>query len=294
MNTRKIKSDVVVVKVGTSTLTYQTSKLNLKRLDILSRVISDLKNSGKKVVLVSSGAIGVGMSKLGMSKRPESIKEKQAVAAVGQCELMSIYDRLFAEYGTIVAQILLTKDVLVNKERNENVVNTFDTLLGKGIIPIVNENDSISVDEIKFGDNDTLSAIVANLVKADTLIILSDIDGLYDKNPREHKDAIIISTVNKIDENIENMASGAGTKVGTGGMITKINAAKMATENNIDVIIANGNDPHIIYDILDGAELYKVTKDGDEVLLAIYDSKRPNPAHPDVEGCFVRLEDINR
>ena len=255
MKKRDIKSDIVVIKVGTSTLTYQTSKLNLKRLDILTRVISDIKNSGKKVVLVSSGAIGVGMSKLGMNKRPESIKEKQAVAAVGQCELMSIYDRLFSEYGTIVAQILLTKDVLVNKERNENVVNTFNTLLDKGIIPIVNENDSISIDEIKFGDNDTLSAIVANLVKADTLIILSDIDGLYDKNPRENKDAKIISEVKKITEDIEQMASGAGTKVGTGGMITKINAAKMAIENNIDVIVANGEDPHIIYDILDGEEI---------------------------------------
>ena len=168
---------------------------------------------------------------------------------------MSIYDRLFAEYGSIVAQILLTKDVLTNPERNENIINTFSMLLDKGIIPIVNENDSISIDEIKFGDNDTLSAIVATIVNADTLIILSDIDGLYDKNPREHKDAKIIHTVSKINESIENMASGAGTDKGTGGMITKITAAKMANESGCDVIIANGNDPHIIYDILDGEEI---------------------------------------
>lgn len=258
---RNINSKAVVIKVGTSTLTYpETGKLNLKRLDVMSRIISDIKNSGKNVVLVSSGAIGVGMSKLGMSERPKTIKEKQAVAAVGQCELMSIYDRLFSEYGTIVAQILLTKDVINDKERNENVINTFNTLLDKGIVPIVNENDSISVDEIKFGDNDTLSATVSNLVNATVLIILSDIDGLYDKNPREFSDAKIIHTVKKIDEKIENMASGAGTKNGTGGMITKIRAAKMATANGIDVIIANGNDPHIVYDILDGEEIGTIFK----------------------------------
>ena len=249
---RNIKSDIIVIKVGTSTLTYDTGKLNLKRLDILSRVITDLKNMGKKVVLVSSGAIGVGMSKLGMEKRPQSVKEKQAIAAVGQCELMSIYDRLFAEYGSIVAQILLTKDVLTDPERHQNIINTFSMLLDKGIIPIVNENDSISIDEIKFGDNDTLSAIVATIVDADTLVILSDIDGLYDKNPREYSDAKIIHKVTEVNEEIENMASGAGTDRGTGGMITKITAAKMANKAGCDVLIANGDDPHIIYDILDG------------------------------------------
>ncbi len=252
---RNIKSDTVVIKVGTSTLTYETGKLNLKRLDILSRIIADLQNSGKKVVLVSSGAIGVGMSKLGMSKRPDSVKEKQAIAAVGQCELMSIYDRIFSEYGTIVAQILLTKDVLTDKERHKNIVNTFNTLLEKGIVPIVNENDSISIDEIKFGDNDTLSAIVSTLVQADTLIILSDIDGLYNKNPREFSDAVIIHTVDEINSEIEAMASGAGSSKGTGGMITKISAAGMATKVGCDVVIANGSDPHIIYDILDGNEI---------------------------------------
>ncbi len=260
MSLRDINSEIVVIKVGTSTLTYDTGKLNLNRLDKLSRILSDLKNSGKKVVLVSSGAIGVGMSKLGMTKRPESVKEKQAIAAVGQCELMSIYDRLFAEYGSVVAQILLTKDVLTNKERNENIINTFNVLLDKGIIPIVNENDSISIDEIKFGDNDTLSAIVSKLINANTLIILSDIDGLYDKNPREYPDAKIIKTVDVINENIENMASGAGSKRGTGGMITKISAAKMATKNGCDVIIANGSDPHIIYEILDGVEIGTIFK----------------------------------
>lgn len=255
LSKRNINSDTVVIKVGTSTLTYDTGKLNLNRLDKLSRIISDIRNSGKKIVLVSSGAIGVGMSKLGVSERPDSVKEKQAMAAIGQCELMSIYDRLFAEYGSIVAQILLTKDVLTNKERNQNIINTFDVLLNKGIIPIVNENDSISIDEIKFGDNDTLSAIVSKLVNADTLIILTDIDGLYDKNPREYTDATIIRTVENIDENIEAMASGAGSKNGTGGMITKISAAKMATDAGTDVIIANGSDPHIIYDVLEGKEI---------------------------------------
>lgn len=260
MSLRDINSEIIVIKVGTSTLTYDTGKLNLKRLDNLSRIITDIKNSGKKVVLVSSGAIGVGMSKLGMTERPSSVKEKQAIAAIGQCELMSIYDRLFAEYGSVVAQILLTKDVLTNEERNENIINTFDVLLEKGIIPIVNENDSISIDEIKFGDNDTLSAIVANLVNAGTLIILSDIDGLYDKNPREHSDAKIIRTVDVIDDNIVNMASGAGSNRGTGGMITKITAAKMATKTGCDVIIANGSDPHIIYDIIDGKEIGTIFK----------------------------------
>ena len=255
MSKRNIKSDIIVIKVGTSTLTYETGKLNLKRLDILSRIISDLKNSGKRVVLVSSGAIGVGMSKLGMTQRPQSVKEKQAIAAVGQCELMSIYDRLFAEYGTVVAQILLTKDVLTNKERNDNIINTFNVLLDKGIVPIVNENDSISIDEIKFGDNDTLSSIVSKIVNADTLIILSDIDGLYNKNPREYTDAKIIRQIDVIDNSVEEMASGAGSNRGTGGMITKITAAKMATETGTDVVIANGCDPHIIYDILDGEEI---------------------------------------
>ena len=252
MSKRNIVSDTIVIKVGTSTLTYDTGKLNLQRLDKLSRIITDLKNSGKKVVLVSSGAIGVGMSKLGMTERPQCVKEKQAIAAVGQCELMSIYDRLFSEYGTVVAQILLTKDVLTSKERNENIINTFDVLLGKGIVPIVNENDSISIDEIKFGDNDTLSAIVSKIVNANTLIILSDIDGLYNKNPREFSDAEIIHEVNDITEEIENMASGAGSSKGTGGMITKITAAKMATEAGCDVIIANGSDPHVLYDIIEG------------------------------------------
>lgn len=252
---RNLKSDTVVIKVGTSTLTYETGKLNLKRLDVLSRIIADLQNSGKRVVLVSSGAIGVGMSKLGLAVRPQSVKEKQAIAAVGQCELMSIYDRIFSEYGTIVAQILLTKDVLTNKERHENIVNTFNTLLEKGIVPIVNENDSISIDEIKFGDNDTLSALVSTLVDADTLIILSDIDGLYNKNPREFSDAYLLHTVEEITDEIEKMASGAGTSKGTGGMITKISAAKMATSAGCDVIIANGSDPHVIYEILDGNQI---------------------------------------
>ncbi|MBQ4110619.1 MAG: glutamate 5-kinase [Clostridia bacterium] len=253
-------SKIVVVKVGTSTLTYETGKLNLKRVDQLSRILVDIKNSGKKVVLVSSGAVGVGMSKLQINTRPSETKEKQAIAAVGQCELMSIYDRLFSEYGACVAQLLLTKEVISEEKFKTNVINTFETLLEKDIVPIVNENDTISVDELTFGDNDTLSSIVARLVNADTLIILSDIDGLYTTNPKEDPDAKVISCVEEITEEIEKMASGAGSARGTGGMHTKLSAAKYANEKGIDVIIANGRDPHILYDILEGKETGTIFK----------------------------------
>ncbi len=246
---------VVVVKVGTSTLTYENGKLNLKRLEQIARILTDVKNSGKKVVLVTSGAIGVGMSKMGLKEKPKEVKVVQAVSAVGQCELMSIYDRMFSEYNTIVGQILMTKDVVTNPERNEHAVNTFSALLEHDILPIVNENDSVSVDEIKFGDNDTLSAIVAKLIGADALIILSDIDGLYDKDPRANADARIIPQVEEITDEIKNMACGAGSKRGTGGMITKLTAAEIATAQGIQVVIANGSDPHIIYRILEGHEI---------------------------------------
>ncbi len=246
---------MIVVKVGTSTLTYENGKLNLKRLEQIARILTDVKNSGKKVVLVTSGAIGVGMSKMGLQEKPKEVKVVQAVSAVGQCELMSIYDRLFSEYNTTVGQILMTKDVVTNPERNEHAVNTFSALLEHNVLPIVNENDSVSVDEIKFGDNDTLSAIVAKLIGADALIILSDIDGLYDKDPRTNENARIIPQVNEITEEIKNMACGAGSKRGTGGMITKLTAAEIATAEGISVVIANGNDPHIIYRILEGNEI---------------------------------------
>lgn len=242
----------IVVKVGTSTLTYETGKLNLRRIEHLARVLCGLKNMGKEVILVSSGAIVVGMSKLGMEKRPESTREKQAAAAVGQCELINIYGRFFSEYGYNVAQILLTKDILDHDHREKNAVNTFNTLLGLGTVPIVNENDSISIEEIEFGDNDTLSAIVAVLTKSDVLIILSDIDGMYDSDPRKNEEARLMRVIKEIDDSVLNMAGGSGSYQGTGGMQTKVHAAQIATERGIDVIVANGDHPEILYDIIDG------------------------------------------
>ena len=244
--------DNIVVKVGTSTLTYSNGKLNLERIDKLCFVLADLKNRGIKVTLVSSGAIGVGVSKLGLSERPKDTKGKQAAAAVGQCELMFLYDKLFSQYGCKTAQVLLTKDVVIDDKRRENAHNTFKTLLELDVIPIVNENDAVSVEEIEFGDNDTLSAMVSALVDANMLIILSDIDGLYDKNPRTSSDAKIIHKVEIIDDNIKNMASGAGTSRGTGGMITKILAAEIAKESNVKTVIANGEEPQIIQEIMSG------------------------------------------
>ena len=251
MNTTN-NSNIIVVKVGTSTLTYDGGGINIRRVEKLVKVLSDIKNSGKKVILVSSGAIGIGMGKLGISKRPECTRDKQALAAIGQCELMNYYSKLFGEYNHNVAQILLTKDVVSDPVRNENAANTFEKLLQLGIIPIVNENDTVSTEQIEFGDNDTLSATVACLAKASLLIILSDIDGLYDADPRTDKNAKLIERIDKIDESIEALAGGAGTSRGTGGMITKIHAAEAATRAGIDMIIANGADPEILYDITDG------------------------------------------
>ncbi|MBE7051643.1 MAG: glutamate 5-kinase [Ruminococcaceae bacterium] len=251
MNTTN-NSNIIVVKVGTSTLTYDGGGINIRRVEKLVKVLSDIKNSGKKVILVSSGAIGIGMGKLGISKRPECTRDKQALAAIGQCELMNYYSKLFGEYNHNVAQILLTKDVVSDPVRNENAANTFEKLLQLGIIPIVNENDTVSTEQIEFGDNDTLSATVACLAKASLLIILSDIDGLYDADPRADKNAKLIERIDKIDESIEALAGGAGTSRGTGGMITKIHAAEAATRAGIDMIIANGADPEILYDITDG------------------------------------------
>lgn len=251
----------IVVKVGTSTLTYNTGKTNLSAMDKLARVLSDLLNQDKEVVLVSSGAIGVGVGKLKMSKKPETVREKQAVAAVGQCELMHMYSKLFSEYGHTVAQILLTRDVVDNDHRRGNVINTFETLIEKGIVPIVNENDSVSIDEIEygehrvFGDNDTLSAIVSKLVNADLLIILSDIDGFYDCDPRKNSCSHLMSVIENITPNIESCAGGAGSRRGTGGMITKIAAAKLVMSAGINMVLANGKNPGIILDILSGQEI---------------------------------------
>lgn len=246
------KAKRVVVKVGTSTLTYENGKLNLERIERLARVLSGLKNQGREVILVSSGAIGVGMEKLGMAEKPQATREKQAAAAVGQCELMNIYSRLFAEYGHKVAQILLTRDILDHNSREKNAVNTFNTLIDFGVIPIVNENDSISTDEIEFGDNDNLSAVVAVLTHADALILLTDIDGLYDSDPHQNGGAKLISVIMEINDDIYGMAGGSLGRLGTGGMQTKVRAAEIATENGIDMVIANGKSPDILYDIFDG------------------------------------------
>lgn len=251
----KIKNaNRIVVKVGTSTLTYQNGRLNIRRIERLSRVLCDLKNRGKEIIVVSSGAVGVGVSKLDLKERPKDTGTKQATAAVGQCELVNLYGKLFSEYGYTVGQVLLTKDVVDNGVRESNVRKTFYRLLELGVIPIVNENDTVSIDELEFGDNDTLSAIVSTITRADVLIILSDIDGLYDSNPRNNNGAKLIHTVTEITDEIRNMAGGAGGMFGTGGMMTKISAAEIATKEGIHVIITNGEQPEILYEILDGEE----------------------------------------
>ena len=247
-------AETIVIKVGTTTLTYPNGKLNLERIDKLSRVIADLNNLGKKIILVSSGAIGVGVERLGLDREKVTLPEKQAAASVGQAILMKIYQKFFEEYNSSTSQILLTKDVLDDGERKEKAQNTFNTLLDLGVIPIVNENDTISTYEIEFGDNDTLSATVAALVDADLLILLTDIEGLYTADPKKDKDAQIIHLVREIDEKITNSADESTSKLGTGGMITKISAARIGCNYGVDTIIANGEKPSIIYDILRGEE----------------------------------------
>lgn len=252
------KSRRIVVKVGTSTLTYENGKVNLKNMEKLCKVLSDLHNSGKQVILVTSGAIGVGVGKLKLTERPKETRYKQALAAVGQCELMFLYDKFFGEYNNSVAQILLTKDIVLNEHSKQNVVNTFQTLLEMGIIPIVNENDTVATDELigaNFGDNDNLSAIVADLVGADLLIILTDIDGLYETDPRKDKNAKKIKLVEHIDDHIREIAGGSGSNRGTGGMSTKITAAAAATSAGINTCVMKGDDPSIIYKLLDGEEI---------------------------------------
>ncbi len=242
----------VVIKVGTSTLTYENSTLNFRLIDKLSRVLSDLKNQGIDVVLVSSGAIAVGAKRLGLLERPRDICGKQAASAVGQGILMQIYEKNFMDYNKIVAQILLTKDGIDDEERRTHASNTMQRLLELGVIPIVNENDTVSSEEIEFSDNDTLSAYVSTLIDADLLIILSDIDALYDSDPNKNKDAKIIPEVNEINDYIRTIATGSNSTVGTGGMATKIRAAEICSEKRIETVIASGIDPDIIYDIVDG------------------------------------------
>lgn len=248
----------IVIKIGSSSLTHpETGELNLTKIEKLIRVLSDLRGEGKEVVLVSSGAIAAGRQAFGHHKRPDSLAEKQAFAAVGQARLMMIYQKLFSEYNQLSAQILMTKNTMVNNINRKNAQNTFDKLLSLGVIPIVNENDSISTYELqnleKFGDNDTLSAMVAALVRADLLILLSDIDGLFTDDPNTNPDAKFIDVVENLDDNLLNMGKGtSGSKVGTGGMATKLTAAQIASAAGVDMVIANGADFHIIHKITEG------------------------------------------
>ena len=245
----------IVIKLGTSTLAHKTGRLNIRRVEELCKVISDLKNAGNEIILVSSGAIGMGVGKLSLTEKPTDIPTKQAAAAVGQCELMYIYDKLFSEYNHTVAQILITGEDVEHTDRRANFENTMRRLLELGVIPILNENDSIATHEIVIGDNDTLGAIVATTITADLLIILSDIDGLFTSDPRINSDAELIHVVEEITPEIERMTGGAGSNLGTGGMATKIKAAKIACEKGVDMVIANSNDPDILYDIVSGKDV---------------------------------------
>lgn len=254
----------IVFKVGTSTLTFSTGKTNLRRLDMLVRVLSDLSNAGYDIALVTSGAIGVGVGKLGLPEKPKDMPSRQAAACIGQCELMFIYDKFFSEYGKVIGQLLMTKSDVENSERRENLINSFDKMFHYGVIPVINENDSVAIEEIAYGDNDNLSAIVAKLVNADALIILTDTDGLFTANPLTDADARLIPFVDEITPEIEAIAGGSGTKQGTGGMVTKINAAKTATVAGIDTVIMNGNSPEDIYKLFEGRSIgtfFKSKKD---------------------------------
>ena len=251
MNTVK-EAKRIVVKIGSSTHTYENFRMNLRRVEALVRILSDFKNSGKEIVLVSSGAISAGVAKMGMDHRPRAVEEKQALAAVGQSELMRMYEHFFSMFGHTVAQILVTRDVMENPTARKNAENTFATLLKMGCVPIVNENDTIAFDEIEFGDNDTLSAYVSVLCHADSLIILSDIDGLYNADPHKNPDARLIATVDGITDEILGYAGGAGSNRGTGGLITKLHAAEIVTKHGIPMFIVNGQDPEVLHELADG------------------------------------------
>ncbi|MBQ2086696.1 MAG: glutamate 5-kinase [Selenomonas sp.] len=245
----------IVVKVGTSTLTHETGKLNLNRIDKLIREIADLKNQGKEMILVSSGAIAAGLGKLGLDKKPDSIPEKQAVAAIGQGVLMHIYEKLFAEYGQVMGQVLLTKENSVQHHQYIHSRNSLLAQLAMGAVPVINENDAVAVDEIKIGDNDNLSAMVATLVDADALIILSDIEGLYTANPATHPEAELISEIPEITPQVESIAGGAGSKLGTGGMMTKIQAAQIAMSAGVTMVIASGSREGVLREVLTGQNI---------------------------------------
>ena len=245
----------IVVKVGTSTLAHKTGRINIRHMEELCKVLSDIKNAGHEVILVSSGAIAMGMGKLNLRERPKLLPEKQAAAAVGQCELMYTYDKLFSEYNHTVGQVLLTGSDVRDEHRRENFINTMERLIEYGALPIINENDTVSVDEIVIGDNDTLSAIVATSLSADLLVLLTDIDGLYTFNPRECPEAVLVPVVTELTPEILASAGGVGSEVGTGGMQTKLIAAGMVMDAGCDMVIANGADSKILYSIIDGEKI---------------------------------------
>jgi glutamate 5-kinase len=254
----------IVVKVGTSTLAHSTGNINIRHVEELCKVMSDLKNAGHEIILVSSGAIGMGVGKLSLKEKPQDMPTKQAAAAVGQCELMYAYDKLFSEYNHTVAQILVTGLDLEDAERYHNIQNTMNRLLELGALPVINENDTVSTQEIAVGDNDTLGAIIAVSMKADLLVLLSDIDGLYTADPHKESGAELISVVNEITPEIEALGGGKGSALGTGGMATKLGAAKLCISKGTDMVIANGSNPSVLYDIVDGKKIgtrFKAKKD---------------------------------
>ncbi len=242
----------IVIKIGTSTLAYPTGHLNIRRVEELCKVISDIKNAGNQVIVVSSGAIAMGVGKLGLRERPKDIPTKQAAAAVGQCELMYIYDKLFGEFNHTVAQLLITGDDVENETRHTNFSNTLTRLMDLDVIPVINENDTVATKEIVIGDNDTLAAIVAQSVRADKLVLLSDIDGLYTADPHLDPNAKLIRVANAIDKDILALAGSSNSNLGTGGMVTKLEAAKICLGCGCDMIITNGSNPNNLYDIMDG------------------------------------------
>ena len=242
----------IVVKIGTSTLAYATGQLNIRRVEALCKTMSDIRNAGNELILVSSGAIGMGVGKLGLRERPRDIPGKQAAAAVGQCELMYIYDKLFSEYHHTVAQLLITADNLTNEIRHTNFTNTLTRLLELGVVPVINENDTVATEEIVIGDNDTLAARVAQSVGAQLLILLSDIDGLYTADPHTDPNAKLLPVVRRVDEDIKKLAGVSSTTQGTGGMVTKLRAAEICLDCGCEMVIANGNNPAALYDIVEG------------------------------------------
>ena len=255
---RELKNaKTIVIKVGTSTITHSNGSLDYHIMEKLARVLTDLRGEGRNIMLVTSGAIGVGRFRMGLNQKPRSLPEKQALAAIGQVNLMYIYSKLFSEYDQITAQVLITRDVVDDEEKKRNTYNTFCTLMDYGVIPIVNENDTVATEEIEpnFGDNDTLSAVVAKLLSADLLIMLSDIEGLYDRNPKNYDNASLISVIYDVTNHMPDGIEDTDSDLGTGGMKTKIGAADICNRAGIPMVITNGNNPDHIYDILEGKKV---------------------------------------